>query len=270
MTTIKRLDPPALHQLRPHPIAQMFRPPSDGERQLLRESLQRGYDRLHPIVVTPDNLIVDGCSRRGLACELELTGVPIVVREFADDAEIAAYVIGANLARRHLSRKERRELAGRLVNEYGLSTRKAGETAGVSKDTAHRGAVDARSASVSNETPRSEPEWSDEQRLADLPADLVERVRDGMDIDEAEHVTRQREKRMAAYVARVHAALDVLGRMVGYPVPAELSDALSDDERDDLDAILAALAETRQSAQDRPRRHASTKDDSTIVRVPAA
>jgi transposase len=144
------VDPPALHRFAVHRFAGLFRPLAGDERNRLRESLQRRYDPLHPIVVTPNGEIVDGRNRRDLCCELEIPAV-VVEREFADDAEIMAYIVSANLARRHLDQRERRELAGRLVMN-GTSTRQAAKTAGVSKATAQRAAANNRSG-VSSETP---------------------------------------------------------------------------------------------------------------------
>jgi ParB-like chromosome segregation protein Spo0J len=149
MTTPSRLGTPALRRLRVHEYAALFRVFDPDERERLRESLRRGYDDAHPIVITPNGEIVDGRNRRDVAVELELEDVPVVVREFADEKAIVAFVVAENLARRHLSAQERRALAGRLVVN-GSSTRQAAKLAGVSQMTAQRAARAQRSGESSD------------------------------------------------------------------------------------------------------------------------
>ena len=146
MSKIERLGPPALRRLTVHRYAGLFPALVGDERDRLRESLQRdGFDRDRPIIVTPDGAIIDGRNRRDVCCEVGVeVDAFVLVREFADDAEIAAYIRSANLARRHLSARQQRELAGRLVAVDGVSTRDAGRLAGVSQSTAGRAAREAR------------------------------------------------------------------------------------------------------------------------------
>jgi ParB-like chromosome segregation protein Spo0J len=157
MTTTKtvRVKAAELRRLHLHRYAALVRPLDYDERGRLEDSIRHGYDDSHPIVVwARTGEIVDGRNRRDVAVGLGLADVPVVEREFADDAEVAAYVLAANLARRHLTAKERRELAGRLVVN-GTSTRRAAKTAGVSEATARRAAADAR-AGASPDAPTSE------------------------------------------------------------------------------------------------------------------
>jgi ParB-like chromosome segregation protein Spo0J len=82
----------------------------------------------------------------------------------------------------------------------------------------------------------------DERRLLDLSEDLVERVRGGgLSIDEAEAITRERDERVALWVAEVRAALTVLVPMAAGPIPAEFKAALSDDEYAALDVMLRGV-----------------------------
>lgn len=86
------------------------------------------------------------------------------------------------------------------------------------------------------------------QRLGELPDDLATRVRDeSMDIDEAESVATEREERIAVFVDRLRKSLDFLARMAGYPVPMEVVQALTEEERELLDAVLLAITERRSS-----------------------
>jgi hypothetical protein len=140
--SVECMTPAALHRLRVHEFAALFPPLQGDDRDRLRDSMKRGYDPLHPIVTTPDGQIVDGRNRRDLAVELGLVA-PVLRREFADDAEVAAFVVAENLARRHLDQRQRRELAGKLVLN-GTSSREAGKAAGVSHATAQRAAEEAR------------------------------------------------------------------------------------------------------------------------------
>lgn len=89
---------------------------------------------------------------------------------------------------------------------------------------------------------REREELAIAERLAALPADLVERVTAGsMDIAEAESVRQQRAERLAVWAEKIRTGLETFARMVGNPVPAELKEHLAGDDIDKLDAILGAL-----------------------------
>lgn len=91
-----------------------------------------------------------------------------------------------------------------------------------------------------------------DRRLAAIRADspdLVDRIDAGnMSLGEAESVIAQRRERVAAWVQRIRDALHVLARMAGYPVPAGLTDPLTDEERRQLTVVLAALAKEPPAA----------------------
>jgi hypothetical protein len=81
-----------------------------------------------------------------------------------------------------------------------------------------------------------------EQRIAELDDDLAERVRaEALTLDEAEAIAEQNRQRMDAYAGSVRDALDVLARMAGYPVPAGITQRLSDEHNAALRAALDAL-----------------------------
>ena len=83
---------------------------------------------------------------------------------------------------------------------------------------------------------------AEEFRLNELPDDLAVRVRsdaDGLTIDEAEAVTRQRQERLAAWADRIRGGLQTFGRMANGPIPIGLP--LSEREASDLTTILDAL-----------------------------
>ena len=92
-----------------------------------------------PIVVdAASGEVVDGHHRQRACEELAAEGVKVAdyreVRAFADDDERLAFVIGANLFRRHLGRKERADLVAKL-RERGWSLRQIGKAVGVPKST---------------------------------------------------------------------------------------------------------------------------------------
>jgi len=95
-----------------------------------------------PIVVdAASGLIVDGHHRQRALDELRSEGVKVAdyrdVRRFADDEQRVAFVLAANLFRRHLSRAQRNELVSTL-RERGWSLRRIGTVVGVAVGTVHR------------------------------------------------------------------------------------------------------------------------------------
>jgi ParB-like chromosome segregation protein Spo0J len=95
-----------------------------------------------PIVIDASSgLIVDGHHRQRALEELRAEGVKVAdyrdVRAFADDEDRLAYVLGANLFRRHLDRKQRGELVAQL-RERGWSLRRISEVVGAGKSTIER------------------------------------------------------------------------------------------------------------------------------------
>ncbi|MHB1507975.1 MAG: DNA methyltransferase [Acidimicrobiales bacterium] len=93
-----------------------------------------------PVVVDADSgEIIDGHHRLRAWSELRAAGArvgpcPRDVRRFASDSERIEAAVSLNLARRHLSRAQRAELARRLRSE-GWSLRHIGQAAGVHHDT---------------------------------------------------------------------------------------------------------------------------------------
>jgi transposase-like protein len=152
-TTTKQVSLAALRALPVHRYAGYFRPVEGDELKRLRASIRAGYDEAHPIIVwKKTGEIVDGRNRRALAAEEGTDFVPVAVVAFPDEEEVARYVIQQNLARRHLSTKERAELAATLVNG-GMSTRRAAKATGVSKDTARRAAAKDRATAGGSGAP---------------------------------------------------------------------------------------------------------------------
>lgn len=80
------------------------------------------------------------------------------------------------------------------------------------------------------------------RRLAELPDDLAVRVRDtGLTLEEAEVLIRERARRIAVWAEKVELALDEIARMAGNPIPAELSEQLSEGARRLLPPVLQTI-----------------------------
>jgi ParB-like chromosome segregation protein Spo0J len=86
------------------------------------------------------------------------------------------------------------------------------------------------------------------KRLATLPADLATRVADGqMDFAEAESVVKERAERLDAWAEQISRSYETFRRMVGYPIPAELKEKLTDEVSAGLGTIVSALENGEQA-----------------------
>lgn len=171
-------------------------------------------------------------------------GVPqalgLTTREWV--AELGGYV--------QLPLEERRPVSRELIEVEGLTQREAADVLGVGKGTIQRD-VDPGPFGPPDDVDQDEDidpgpfGPPDAERVTALPPDLVERVTEGMSLHEAEHVVSLRAKRIAAHRCDVERALVVLGRMAGYPLPAELIDGMTPDLVDALRRVLEVLADRR-------------------------
>ena len=105
-----------------HSLAELFPPLPEAELDKLAESIKKEHQQ-QPVVLW-DGKVIDGRCRY-LACRK--AGVPVLVtdRKFGNEAEAAAYVVSANLMRRHLSTSQRAVLA-RQLQDLISKVRKAG------------------------------------------------------------------------------------------------------------------------------------------------
>jgi transposase-like protein len=88
-----------------------------------------------PVVVDQHGRVLDGHHRRAIAERLGIT-CPTEVREVADDEDARQTALALNLARRHLSREERRELiAAECAARPGDSDREIARRLGCSPST---------------------------------------------------------------------------------------------------------------------------------------
>lgn len=98
-----------------HPVAELFPMLSDDELDDLAADIKEN-GLIHPLIVTPDGQLVDGRNRRE-ACDR--LGIEARVEVFGGDP--VAYILSANITRRHLNKGQAAMLAfkARLVSSPG-------------------------------------------------------------------------------------------------------------------------------------------------------
>ena len=123
-----------------------------------------------PVVIDAETgAVIDGHHRLRAFEELRAEGVRVPaylrdVRRFSSDDERLAFVVAANLFRRHLSRKERAEVVAHLRAE-GWSLRRIGETVGVDHKT-----VRADLGEIGEDSPIAIPERIERKGGGTYPA----------------------------------------------------------------------------------------------------
>ncbi len=124
---------------------------------------------LVPVVIDEDTgEVIEGHHRLRAWTELRAEGVkvpdyPKQVVRFANDDDRVAFVLAANLFRRHLSREQRAEVAARLRG-HGWSLRRIGEAVGVSHPTV------LGDLKIGKDLPISEPDRIERQGGGTYPA----------------------------------------------------------------------------------------------------
>ena len=98
--------------------------------------------------------------------------------------------------------------------------------------------LDDAMAALSAREEKAQQKIAIDERAAKLPADLAERVRAGLSIDEAEKINKERESRLDAWAEKIDQALTVLGRMIGHPIPDGLDTRLTETRYKALTDIL--------------------------------
>ncbi len=92
---------------------QVMPPLSAEEYAALRDDIvERGI--MVPVVVDQHGRLLDGHHRRRIAVELQID-CPVEVRQVADDEDARTVAFTLNIARRHLTREQKRELIAREV-----------------------------------------------------------------------------------------------------------------------------------------------------------
>jgi hypothetical protein len=114
-------------KLEPHPLSKIMPPMSDEEMQALTQDIaQRGV--LNPITIY-EGKILDGNHRYQVAATFEFKKPVGFIQFEGTEVEAKAFVVSANLHRRHLSPEKRREIIAALLRaDPNQSNRQIAET----------------------------------------------------------------------------------------------------------------------------------------------
>ena len=120
---------------------QLLPPLSDDEFASLKADI-RAHGVLVPVELDSDGVTLDGHHRIRAWTELKAEGVrlpdyPRIVRAGLSEEDKVAHVLALNLARRHLTPKQRSEVVG-MLRLKGWSLRRIAEVAGISEGTVRR------------------------------------------------------------------------------------------------------------------------------------
>jgi hypothetical protein len=108
---------------------------TDAEYEALKASIESGYDPAHPVVVDETGAVLDGHNRQRVCGELGITAPTVTLPGLTED-EKHDYALRANLACRHLTSAQKRELVrGELEHNPGRSDREIGRLCGVDHKT---------------------------------------------------------------------------------------------------------------------------------------
>lgn len=113
---------------------------TDEERQVLEEAI-RTTGRIEPPILDEELNVLDGFARVEIAEKLRMPYTTTIIPSLTE-AEKHEYIILTNLARRHLDREQRRELAA-LLRQDRKSLIQIANLLGVSKSQVHRDLADA-------------------------------------------------------------------------------------------------------------------------------
>lgn len=114
---------------------QVMPPLTAEEYDALRASIAAGYDPAHPVVTDEDGNVLDGHHRQRICAELGITP-PAVVLPGLTAGQKHEYAVRANLARRHLTSAQKRELiAAELERDPDRSDREIGRLVGADHKT---------------------------------------------------------------------------------------------------------------------------------------
>jgi len=246
-----------------HPAAEVFPLMSAEEIESLAADIKENGLR-QPIILDEEGRVVDGrCRLR--ACKLAKVKPEFVTLNGDDPLSV---VVSLNVHRRNLTQAQRAIAAreawplyevgqgnrtsgkssqrswtrDRLSADFAVSDKAIQQARALGDDLAAE--VKSGSRSLADAYAAHQTRADEEKRTEALPEDLAVRVREEvLALEEAEAVEEERRERVAAWVEKIREALSVLVGMAGAPVPAEINEALGDEERATLGAILGAIPE---------------------------
>jgi hypothetical protein len=151
-----KLPSPTTYDIPDHPLAQIFPMMENQDREEIQRSI-REHGIRDPIVIL-DEQVLDGRNRLA-ACKA--TGQPARFRLFdpETDGDPLAFVMDANLARRHLTTSQRAAVAADLMERMRPEPQDAPEQEPATEEATGEGHVDT-SGEFSQETPGDEPQAS--------------------------------------------------------------------------------------------------------------
>ncbi len=161
---------------------QLMPDPSTEEYAALKADIAVNDVRV-PVVIDADTgEIVDGHHRVRAWEELRAEGIripdyPRQVVRFADDEERVAFVLSANLFRRHLNRQQRAKVVAHL-RERGWSLRRVSDVLGVHHETARRDLSIVANATIPERVNRQGGGTYPSRRPKSLPSIFVRSARD--------------------------------------------------------------------------------------------
>lgn len=108
---------------------------TEPEYEALKASIAAGYDPAHPVVTDEDGNTLDGHHRQRACAELGITAPAVILPGLTEDQK-HDYAMRANLACRHLTQAQKRELIrAELDRDGSRSDRAIGKLCGVDHKT---------------------------------------------------------------------------------------------------------------------------------------
>ena len=154
---------------------QVMPPLADAEYEALKASIAAGYDPARPIVVDENGAVLDGHHRQQVCAELGITP-PVVTLPGLTEDQKHDYAMRANLACRHLTQLQKRELiAAELERDPGRSDREIGRLCGAD----HKTVGSVRRGEIPHPEARTDPDavaWA-EELTAKIRAEIQEQNR---------------------------------------------------------------------------------------------
>ena len=151
---------------------QVMPPLAEPEYEALKASIAAGYDPARPIVVDETGAVLDGHHRQQVCTELGITPPTVMLPGLTEDQK-HDYAMRANLACRHLTQLQKRELiAAELQRDSSRPDREIGRLCGAD----HKTVAGVRRNGEFPQTGRWQrrAERSNEERLAENAALLIE------------------------------------------------------------------------------------------------
>jgi hypothetical protein len=245
-----------------HPAAEIFPLMDDEEMAGLAADIKDNGLR-SPIILDAEGRVVDGRCRLA-ACKL--AGVEPTFTSLNGDDPLTV-VVSLNVHRRNLTKGQlaiaareawplyevgqgtRTDTSGKtsqkwtreeLSERFHVSDKSIQQARALENDLAD--VVKSGERSLADAYAEHQRRVDEKKRKDALPEDLAERVHaERLDLEQAEAIEAERRERIGAFVSEVRRVLSVLSGMAGHPVPEEFQQALTEQEREALMAVLRVI-----------------------------